>query len=194
MTTTNIENEIAFIIGNGISRKSFDLNTLVGKGTIFGCNALHRNFDKYDYLIAIDDGMIKEISDDPKAIIPPQDERYESARYNRFQRRRSNAGMNAMLESIRRGAKFVYCFGFDFLLYGSISTDNVYKNTNNYGPETHAIASDNYYRIQYLEWFVRDNPDVTFIFVFPDNVQTKNVEASNCIRMDYNTFINKLDS
>ena len=46
---------IAFIIGNGVSRKPIDLHQLKGEGTIFGCNALYRDFPDYDYLVSIDD-------------------------------------------------------------------------------------------------------------------------------------------
>ena len=41
----------AFIIGNGPTRLDINLHDLVGKGKIYGCNALYRDFDKFDYLI-----------------------------------------------------------------------------------------------------------------------------------------------
>lgn len=184
--------KIAIIIGNGISRKEIDLNKLVGQGTIYGCNALYRDFDGYDHLVAIDDGMIEEIKDNPKAIIPPVDERYESSEYNPFARRSGNAGMNAMYEAIKAGHKTLFCLGFDFILEGDISVDNVYKDSANYGPETHANQADNYYRVKYLEWFVNRFPSVQFVFVIPDNVAHKSLEAENIIGMTTSTFINKL--
>ena len=46
--------KIAFVIGNGQSRSHFNLNTLRGKGTIYGCNALYRDFMP-DVLVATDD-------------------------------------------------------------------------------------------------------------------------------------------
>jgi hypothetical protein len=52
--------EKAFVIGNGQSRSHFDLNTLRGKGTIYGCNALYRDFLP-DVLIATDDKIREEI-------------------------------------------------------------------------------------------------------------------------------------
>lgn len=190
-----MENEIAFIIGNGTSRNPIDLYSLVDKGAIFGCNALYRSFNNWDYLVAIDDGMIDEISrinfENGEVIIPSVDERYESAEYSK-NRRRSNAGMNAMLESIRRGAKILYCLGFDFILDGDISVDNIYKNSDNYGPETHANISDNYYRIKYLEWFASVNPEVKFVFVIPDDGKTKPIEGKNIIGMPISSFIKKV--
>jgi hypothetical protein len=190
-----MDTEIAFIIGNGTSRSAVDLNNLIGKGVIYGCNALYRTFNNWDYLIAIDDGMIDEISrinfKNGSVIVPPVDERWESAEYNP-RRRRSNAGMNAMLESIRNGAKYLYCLGFDFILDGEISVDNIYKNTDNYGPETKANISDNYNRIKYLEWFVNKYSDITFVFVIPDGVKTKPIEAKNVIGMTISSFNRKV--
>lgn len=191
---------IAFIVGNGPSRKPVDLYDLSESGKVFGCNALYRDFPGLDYLVAIDEGMIEEITriDDPafkaEVIFPIEDERYESAEYNPYQRRRSNAGMNAMLEAIRRGHNMLYCLGFDFILEGDASVDNIYKNSNNYGPATHAHASDNYYRIAYLEWFARQHPDVTFVMVVPEGVSRKKVDAENMIGMTIPTFIQKLHS
>ena len=52
----------AYIIGNGPSRKDFDLNTLKASGQIYGCNALYRDFTP-DYLFSVDAKMSKEISD-----------------------------------------------------------------------------------------------------------------------------------
>ena len=78
--------EPAFIIGNGLSRKDFNLNRLVGQGCTFGCNALYRDFTP-DYLVAIDDKIIEEItqSDYPmnRFIIPPNEEQYEPAEHNK---------------------------------------------------------------------------------------------------------------
>lgn len=54
-----------FIIGNGESRKNFDLNVLRNKGCIIGCNAIYRDF-KPDILISVDRSMIKEIRDNCK--------------------------------------------------------------------------------------------------------------------------------
>ena len=49
-----------FCIGNGESRKGFDLETLRKHGTIYGCNALYRDFIP-DVLTAVDHGIMHEI-------------------------------------------------------------------------------------------------------------------------------------
>ena len=192
---------IAFIIGNGTSRRGLDLNHLVGNGTIVGCNALYRDFMRWDMLVAIDDGMIEEVMPLMKSLedgriqqirVPPPEERWEDPEYSPTTRRRSNAGMNAMREAIRDGHDILYCLGFDFILEGDISTDNLYKNTKNYGPETHAREEDNYYRIKYLEWFCNKYSDTKFVFVIPDGVKTKPVEAENLVGMTMSKFKSKL--
>ena len=195
-----MEASIAFIIGNGPSRNQIDLNSLSSFGKTFGCNALYRDFQGLDYLVAIDDGMIDEIDASVRigvckseAIFPPEDEQYESAEYNPFQRRRSNAGMNAMLEAVRRDHNILYCLGFDFILEGSASVANVYKDTANYGPETHAHESDNFYRIKYFEWFARKYDQTTFVMVIPDGTATKKVDADNVVGMSVSTFLQNLE-
>ena len=50
----------AFFIGNGESRKGFDLEQLRPHGKIYGCNALYRDFTP-DVLVAVDHGICHEI-------------------------------------------------------------------------------------------------------------------------------------
>ena len=52
--------KVAFLIGNGTSREGLDLELFRNKGTIIGCNALHRDFTP-DTLMAVDQKMIDEI-------------------------------------------------------------------------------------------------------------------------------------
>ena len=43
----------AYIIGNGPSRKGFNLNSLKATGQTYGCNALYRDFIP-DYIFSVD--------------------------------------------------------------------------------------------------------------------------------------------
>jgi len=217
----------AFILGNGVSRKPVNLNGLVGQGTIFGCNALYREFDNYDYLISIDptfqaiiesyasylefnnydylssinpkfQAIIERLDEamgkDDRIIFPPQDECWESIEYSP-NRRRSNAGMNAMLEAIRREHDKLYCLGFDFLLNDPVaSTDNIFKGQEGYGPETHANANDNVHRVRYLEWFMRKYSLVNFVFVLPDNANFTALTAKNVTGMYVSKFKEKFNA
>ena len=50
----------AFVIGNGVSRKPVDLARLRAHGTVYGCNALYRDFAP-DVLIATDRPISEQI-------------------------------------------------------------------------------------------------------------------------------------
>jgi len=51
-----------FLIGNGTSRKDFDLTPLKQYGKVYGCNAIYRDeLDKIDVLTAVDHGISHEI-------------------------------------------------------------------------------------------------------------------------------------
>lgn len=178
--------DTAIIIGNGASLQQADLPSLHKIGTntaTFGCNALYRIFTP-DYLVAIDEEMIREIkaSQFPKCqfIIPPTEEQYEPAQLYRdlgysipeitkpTDFPRSNAGMNAMIEAIKRGYKQLVMVGFDFIVASeTISTSNMFDGTLNYGPLTKATFHDTVNRMRYLNWFIDQHPDIRFVFVYP---------------------------
>ena len=162
----------ALIIGNGPSRKSIDIDNVTDM-TTFGCNAIYRDHSKIDYIVAMDDGMIKELHENcdcthSTLIIPPEDERYEPYEYGAVvgRRARNNAGMIAMDEAIKRGYNDLTCIGFDFL---SNSTDNVYDGTSNYGPETRCDGAGNQWRGLYFSWFLNQHPSVSFTMVMADD-------------------------
>ena len=190
----------AFIVGNGLSRNQFDLEKLRNKGTIFGCNALYRDFTP-DYLVAIDDKIISEINhaidmgefDQLNFIVPPWTECFEPAEHNPIQPR-SNAGMNAMLEAIKMGHKELFCLGFDFMIDDDVSVANIYDGTDCYGPETRANRADNINRVAYLEYVALKNRDVSFYFVYPksENVKFLSVGCDNIEGMFYDTFEEKV--
>lgn len=186
----SIYEDVAYIIGNGTSRKGFDLDLLREKGTSFGCNALYRDWEP-DFLVAIDDKIIEEInmSSFPwqRFIVPPWTECYEPAEFNPRQPR-SNAGMNAMIEAIKREKTQLICLGFDFMSkQPEQCTSNIYEGTNAYGPETHASYEDSVNRIKYMNWFAHQNKEVQFVFVFNEGVElnTKYVTADNISTMTY---------
>jgi len=191
----------AHIIGNGASRKSFDLLELKNKGAVFGCNALYRdykpNYTLPDYLVAIDDAIIIEIgsSDFPaeRILIPPEEEKWEpvelhwgravNKKWNPA-RPRSNAGMNAILEAIKLGYDNLFIFGFDFLVVDeNIAMSNLYDGTDCYGLETRANLQDTRNRMKYLGWAIEKYLDIQFNFCYSKETIDKGIyrpQASNC--------------
>jgi len=59
-TTKVVNNNTGFLIGNGLSRQGFELESLRSKGPIYGCNALYRDFHP-DVLCALDHGVLLEL-------------------------------------------------------------------------------------------------------------------------------------
>ncbi len=197
----------AYIIGNGQSRKSFDLMILNGKGTVFGCNALYRDFTfkRYilpHYLVAIDDAIVTEIesSDFPsnRVIIPPENEKWEPVKLHwgnsasedwNPARPRSNAGMNAIIEAIKMGYKQLYVLGFDFLVVDEdTALSNLYDGTNCYGLDTRANLQDTRNRLNYLGWVIEENPDVDFTFCYPRSVINSGIYTPQAVNVSVQDF------
>lgn len=126
---------IAFIIGNGRSRLDIDLESLRGRGMIYGCNALYRDFTP-DVLIATDSGIAKEI----------QDSGY--AKTNRFYTRRPiegsgakkiehnygwSSGQVALSYAAHARHSYLYMLGFDLAgLDNNEKFNNVYADSAHY--------------------------------------------------------------
>jgi len=181
---------------------------LKGKGKVFGCNALYRDYVEQDYvlpdyLVAIDNPIIAEIekSDFPKErfLNPPEDEKWEPVELHWKRsvapgwspaRPRSNAGMNAIQEAIKKGYTTIFIFGFDFLAVSEdVATSNVYDGTACYGLETRANIYDTRNRMKYLGWMIEQNSKVKFRFCYPDEIIKKGIytpEADNVEVLNFN--------
>jgi hypothetical protein len=182
---TPIPTNSATILGNGNSRTHFDLDYFRKQGPLYGCNGIYRS-EKINWLVAIDDKMIKEILSDRlpqyNFFVPPLHKRFEPAEYSPV-RRCQNAGMVAMELAIDHGYSQLFCLGFDFLFDDSImNMGNVFDGTHGYGPETRATVNDCVNRIKYLSWFAKKHKHVSFIFVYPKQYEENTfryVDADN---------------
>ena len=191
----------AFIIGNGKSRIGFDLMLLKHNGTVFGCNALYRDFDISNYalphyLVAIDPKMQEEIDMSdfprPRIIFPPEEECWEPKEYNP-NRPRSNAGMNAVLESIKRNFTELYCIGFDFLLQDDIgSVSNIYDGTNAYERDVRCSLRDSRARMGYLGYIIEKNNNINFNFIYRRDDRVYKPKLNNFNLMHYDEFVKTL--
>ena len=125
-----------FLIGNGTSRKDFDLERLRGKGTIIGCNALYREFTP-DVLIAIDAKMLKELKksgygeEEEEFVIIPRNRTVGIKAMTWKTERFNTSGCFAMklITSIMKPTK-CYMIGMDGY------PGNMYDGTENYAPNT----------------------------------------------------------
>lgn len=195
---------VAYVLGNGPSRLALDLALLRKDPTavIFGCNAIHRDF-KPDYIVAIDPDPIAELrnSDFPqhRILVPMRHEHWEPPELHRGvpNARRSNAGVNAVREAIRRDLSPIYLIGFDFLLKDPVkATDNVYDGTPTYEKERRANAADSLPRAAYLDHTIRTMGDGTsFVVVVPRNgTQTIRLSSPNVRYVTMDNLIKQLSS
>ncbi len=200
MSSKKNTDKIAFIIGNGGTRKNLDLLALKGHGTSFGCNLLFSEFEdveyhkKYpepvfpfpDYTISIEDyrkEMIKEGGfPEDRCIFPPLEEQFELPQYHkgRIQRPRSNAGMNAMIEAQRMKKTELYLIGFDFVIEGEQSISNMFPGKKS----TRASYNDTDRRVAYFDWFAQVTPHINYYIVFPKgDWKFRNLRAQNLTGM-----------
>ena len=133
----------AYCIGNGPSRKNFDLNKLQATGQTYGCNALYRDFIP-DYIFSIDSPITLTMVNDKvyeKCIhYTPALEvnRYPKGGPSHLHLIPNNphwiCGNMAIWTAGVHGHKNVYLLGYDFREFGKDQLNNIYQDTENYGP------------------------------------------------------------
>lgn len=132
--------KVAFVLGNGRSRLSANLNDLKKHGKIYGCNALYRDFLP-DYLIAVDTKMVLELTNNH---IQNKVEVWTnvSAKHRQYNgihlfnpSRGWSSGPTALLLAAQHGYDEIYILGFDYLGINE-KFNNVYADTKNYKKST----------------------------------------------------------
>lgn len=132
--------KVAFVLGNGTSRKSIDLTQLKGKGTIYGCNALYREFDP-DFLIAVDTKMVLELNKAQyQHKVPvwtnPNKSYAKFVGFNFFNPSKGwSSGPTALhMASYVHKQDIIYILGFDYQGAGENNdkVNNIYADTFNY--------------------------------------------------------------
>ena len=115
--------ELAFVLGNGESRKGISLEKLKEKGKVFACNAVYRT-DRPDFLVAVDPKMINEIAESDYMLHNQVWSNF-NAQYNNNQKILDNvqwfqpslgwsSGPTALRLACERGHKTIYILGFDY--------------------------------------------------------------------------------
>lgn len=127
---------VAFVLGNGKSRLNLNTAQLKGKGVIYGCNALYREFEP-DYLIAVDTKMVNEIiasgyNKTHEVWTNPNKGITSKSNVNFFSPHKGwSSGPTALWFACQQGFTHIYIFGFDYQgLEGKFN--NVYADTFNY--------------------------------------------------------------
>ena len=132
-------NKIAFVLGNGTSRKDINHHNLKRYGTMYGCNALFREFAP-DHLVCVDTKMVTEINE-----AQYQHKHNVWSNRNKLTERTPgikilepnkgwSSGPTALMLASQQGHKVIYIMGFDYVGLGDQqeTVNNVYAGTKNY--------------------------------------------------------------
>ena len=139
--------EVAFVLGNGESRKGIDINDLKEKGTVFACNGVFRTHQPH-FLVAVDPKMILEIAETDYMLRNKVWSNF-NAQYNKNPKILNHvqwfkpslgwsSGPTALRMACDHGFKEIYILGFDYqgLSEGDkknrFKVNNLFKDTRNY--------------------------------------------------------------
>ena len=129
---------VAFVIGNGTSRKDIDLYPLKNYGKIYACNAMFRHFET-DYLVAVDVKMILEINQqkwqmEHEVWTNPNKQYNGMQGFRYFQPSKGwSSGPTALWLASTHPHDTIYILGFDFQGEIEISAWVLARNGLNFG-------------------------------------------------------------
>lgn len=171
-------NNPAFVLGNGVSRLNADLPTLSHFGTVYGCNALYREYAP-DHLIAVDVKMVNEIIEsgyqNTHAVwTNPNNGIVSRDNINILNPHLGwSSGPTALWLAAKNGHTKIYILGFDYEGLNGL-VNNVYSGTPNYkgkddaatffgnwSSQTERVIRENkhiqFYRVQGIKKFIPQN-------------------------------------
>jgi len=165
---------IAFVLGNGISRRGLPLEPLRSYGTIYGCNALYREFTP-DVLVATDTPISLAIQEagysktnkfytrkpmeNSGALAIPKD-------YYGF-----SSGPAAVAIAVTERHRKIYLIGFDMGPAENNRINNIYAGTEFYrSTDAQPIYAGNW--IKQIKSIAQKFPTVAFIRVMGPNTAT----------------------
>jgi len=189
-----------FVIGNGTSRKKFDLNKLVDKGIMYACNAVYREFLP-NVLIAVDPKMVHEIvakrAQFDTEVWTNYNKAYETyVGLNYFNPSKGwSSGPTALNKACTDGCQTIYILGFDYVgLEGGKRVNNIYAGSPNYkGAHEPATYYGNWLR--QTETILKAHSSTSFVRVITKKCYNPNNFApySNYKTITYKEFENILD-
>jgi len=135
---------IAFVLGNGESRRGIEINDLKEKGTVFACNAVYRTHRPH-FLIAVDPKMVFEIAETDYMVHNKVWSNF-NAQYNKHPKILNHvnwfkpslgwsSGPTALRMACEHGFKEIYILGFDYQGHNQgkrFTLNNVFGDTRNY--------------------------------------------------------------
>ena len=180
--TLNAESKIAFVWGNGESRRKADrmYSSFWGDlrmiGTHYGCNAMYRDM-VLDHLVVIDPNMLNEIANDKRKYSDNyhvwtgyrNPKQWGAKVKNIPKNKRWNAGTSAAHLAVQHGHNTIFLIGHDLEPCPNGLTNNIYKSTDNYRKVFEDdIVYDRFYQ-DWQEMLTSANGGVTLYRVKPDS-------------------------
>jgi len=160
----------AFVLGNGVSRQAIDLTTLKTLGTIYGCNAIYREFEP-DVLISTDTPISERIQQEGYSLshvhytrkpLPDSGSRRIAQKYFGY-----SSGPVAVSQAAIDGARAVYMIGFDLGPTRTGKFNNCYADTEFYKKSSaNPTFTGNW--INQLKTIMKDYPKTSFFRVVGD--------------------------
>jgi hypothetical protein len=165
--------KVAFVLGNGTSRKPIPLQNLKEKGKVYGCNALYRQFDP-DYLVAVDTKMIIEINKTGwqkkhEVWTNPNKAYMRFKNFNYFNPSKGwSSGPTALWLASEHAYETIYIMGFDYRgLAEGTKFNNVYADTMNYKRSTDTATFFGNWMRQ-TQSVIQSNPKINYVRVVSD--------------------------
>ena len=172
--------KVAFVLGNGESRKGIQIEDLKKHGTVFACNGVYRT-DRPDFLVAVDPKMMMEIGESDYVIHNKVYSNY-NVQYEKNQKIKDHvqwfrpslgwsSGPTALRLALEQGSTEVYMLGFDYKGFDKDSKslnkfNNLYKDTRNYKKSTDEATFYGNWMSQ-TKKCLQDFKDVKYIRVIP---------------------------
>ena len=170
---------IAFVLGNGESRKGIDINDLKEKGTVFACNAVYRTHRPH-FLVAVDPKMLLERAETDYPVHNKVWSNF-NAQYNKHPKILNHvnwfkpslgwsSGPTALRMACEQGFKEIYILGFDYQGHNDgkrFKLNNIFGDSRNYKKRNDEATF-------YGNWMnqtkrcLQDFKDVQFHRVIPD--------------------------
>ena len=197
----------AVAIGNGESRKDFNLNFIArhaggllaeNKLQSYGCNALYRDFYP-DFLILTGDNIVKEVANsryvDDRITYSTADNvlKYPGRLYLVPQNLYFDAGSLAVYLACFDGHKRIFMVGYDSYVEES-AVNNIYKDTAGY--PTSDQTQNGAWFTKSLATVMSTYDDVDFVRVMPTNTYYTPVEFQQLVnfrQIDYRQFAIEAD-
>ena len=163
----------AYCIGNGPSRKGFDLNKLKQHGQTYGCNALYRDFMP-DFIFSVDAKMTAQMCLDnvgKKTIhYAPSLEVNRKHAKGMIHLIPNNphwiSGNQAFWTAGVHGHKNIFLIGYDFREYGKGKLNNIYQDTDFYGERNGDNIMDGW--LKQFRDMIKMRPYINFTVVHDD--------------------------